>query len=268
MPMTEAGRQDNLTYQQSLAQKTIKKDLRQILPKKSETALSHEEQAKQNWEKQKDRLIALGFHRLRNLSEEAYRAMLPKYEPPSLETTSHPYTLLVDPLDPLEQMSGIYHIEDDMSDRFGKMETTANAAGVNTPLVPYQISVNHGRDHRGQNLQEAEKSLKQNERLITLAEGLVLLREYPQIWLEARTNLNPYGLSMGGTTIRIANGTEIVDGKIVLSSDDRLATPEISHYYVSGPGGPMSHREINLFDSNTFINSSGGWPTAHITHAT
>lgn len=203
------------------------------------------EQARFNWQEQIDRLIQRGYHRLRGITEDEYRGLMPEFQPQTEELRGFDIALLVDPWADVYQQLRLMSVEDDYDDRSDRV--IANAEGVSTPKRPYQIWAQDGVMYKDKSGIEVSEQLSGGERGLTLIEGLALLRERPQI--RRQPGYYSIGLLGSRTTLR---------GRV----------PQILHWtYNQNPSMHIKSEDPTKGEEESWpvdiatVNHTGGWPT-------
>lgn len=189
------------------------------------------------------RLIGLGYHKARQMSEEEYSKFMPEFKPQTKQLKRFSIPLLVDPLDLKTQLE-LMGVENDLAD--SGSETIVNATGVTIPETPYQIWAQDGFTYLSQSANDLLKLLPPDERGLTLMEGLALFRERPEL----RRMPNYYSISLYG------------------SRDGNGQIPQILHWtYKDNPAmnympkDPSAGEEECWCHGTELINRTGGWPT-------
>ncbi len=128
-----------------------------------------------NWNSQINRLIDHGFDIEVGLSSEEYTKSIPAFQPqPENFKGRFNIPLLVDPRIPLGTQLRLLHVG------FPEIKTS-NLEEVVTPESPYQIWVQDGTRFMGHSCFSARRTFANDERGLTIIEGLALFREIPKV---------------------------------------------------------------------------------------
>lgn len=169
---------------------------------------------KDEWQRQSNRFLDLGFHRALGMSEQEYLDSLPHFtDKPEGVDGRFNYQLLVDPRVPIERLIrllGVVMSSDESPTNVSDWNNNGN--GHSTPSTAYVIRMNDGRENIGKSVREVREKLKDGERGTTLQEGLALYATYP--WVVDKIGMNfvgseklstvPYLRSDGSGIVRLS----------------------------------------------------------------
>lgn len=175
----------------------------------------------ENWQLQINRLIKLGYPTTLGLSEFEYRASIPQFQPqPEKFKGRFDILLLVDPRVSLKRQLSKQQVSFPEHDQFSDYEDLV------IPDQPYQLWAQGGSRFRKLSPQDARSRFAEDERGLSLIEGLALFREHPDILLSHPIDL------LGSTrlvrttsevTTHIPRIVHVLEGKASIRSyrDDR-----------------------------------------------
>lgn len=206
------------------------------------------------WEVQIRALVHEGIPQELGMTEQQYRASLPKLILPEADIRGRfPLPLLVEPRLLKKQTRGF----DDDFDR-GEMDSIVNRPGIKTPSVPYLVWANDGSTTSRFSIEQAMETFAQRgqERGLTYAELLALYRADTGLFFRNRTNLNNMGFDICSASSTAFNGD----------------APTIYHNYFDGYTNTTSWQEefgemqTQAFSSqgSSGIRPQGGWPSCFV----